>query len=162
MNPTPTLFVKMALDAWNIHIQRADKLLAELSDDQLLQQVAPGKNRGIYLLGHLTAIHDKMLALLSLGTPRYPELFAAFVDEPDSTKTEIPDIAGLREKWKSTNDLLSTAFKTLTPEDWFKKHEAVNEEDFKKEPHRNRLNLVINRTNHLSYHYGQMILLKKN
>jgi len=36
---------------------------------------------------------------------------------------------------------------------------AVSDEDFSKEPHRNKLNVIINRTNHMSYHLGQLILL---
>jgi hypothetical protein len=30
-----------------------------------------------------------------------------------------------------------------------------------KEPHRNKLNLLMNRTNHLSYHLGQLVLLQQ-
>lgn len=41
------------------------------------------------------------------------------------------------------------------------KHSAVSEEDFAKEPHRNKLNLLLNRTNHLSYHHGQLVFLKE-
>ena len=36
----------------------------------------------------------------------------------------------------------------------------VSAEDFAKEPHRNKLNLIINRTNHQNTHYGQLIYLK--
>ena len=41
----------------------------------------------------------------------------------------------------------------------FEKHTAVSEEDFSKEPHRNKLNIVISRTSHLQYHTGQLVLL---
>jgi len=34
---------------------------------QLEQQVAPGKNRLIYLWGHLTAVNDGLLPLLGIG-----------------------------------------------------------------------------------------------
>jgi hypothetical protein len=43
---------------------------------------------------------------------------------------------------------------------WFERHTSVSEEDFLKEPHRNKLNVLLNRTNHQSYHFGQMILLQ--
>jgi hypothetical protein len=49
---------------------------------------------------------------------------------------------------------------TLQPAEWFNRHTVVSEADFEKEPHRNKLNLLINRTNHLSYHLGQLIYLK--
>ena len=49
----------------------------------------------------------------------------------------------------------------MQPEDWFQKHSSVSAEDFAKEPHRNKLNIMITRATHLAYHTGQMALLKK-
>jgi hypothetical protein len=60
------------------------------------------------------------------------------------------------------NDTLASQFEKMTAAEWFTRHQAVSEEDFKKEPHRNKLNLVINRTNHLSGHYAQMIFLSSS
>jgi hypothetical protein len=37
---------------------------------------------------------------------------------------------------------------------------TVSPEDFAKEPHRNRLNVLISRTNHMANHIGQLLLLK--
>ncbi|HWZ04565.1 MAG TPA: hypothetical protein VNX40_13200 [Mucilaginibacter sp.] len=48
------IFVKMALDAWHGQLKSTDSLLNKLSDEQLMQEVSPGRNRGIYLLGHLS------------------------------------------------------------------------------------------------------------
>ncbi len=56
---------------------------------------------------------------------------------------------------------LAKHFNILQPNEWLGKHTAVSEEDFIKEPHRNRLNVVIGRTNHLSHHLGQLTLLKR-
>src|SRR5260370_25384482 len=38
------------------------------------------------------------------------------------------------------------------------RHTAVSEEDFKREPHRNRFNVLIGRTAQLAYHFGQVKL----
>ena len=162
MNPTPELFIKMTFDAWNVHVARVSNLLNELTDDQLKAKIAPNKNSGVYIVAHLVAIHDKMLPLLSLGEQEYPKWFDAYVDEADGPAKSFPATSEIRENWTAVSNKLSNQFKQLSVEDWFKRHHAVNEEDFKKEPHRNRLNLVINRTNHLAYHFGQLILLKKN
>jgi hypothetical protein len=45
-------------------------------------------------------------------------------------------------------------------EDWLKKHTAVSDEDFVKDPTRNRLAILMNRTNHASYHLGQAALAR--
>ena len=49
----------------------------------------------------------------------------------------------------------------MQPEDWFTKHSAISAEDFAKEPHRNKLNILINRTVHQGYHMGQLAYLVK-
>jgi len=48
------LSVKVALNSWRLGVERADKIFSNLAEDQLLKEVAPGRNRLIYLWGHLT------------------------------------------------------------------------------------------------------------
>src|SRR5215218_9862212 len=90
------IFIKMVLDAWHTHIKRADDLFNSLSDEQLLKEIAPGRNRGIYLLGHLAAVHDKMLPVLGFGNPINLEFYRIFVERPDKAITELPSILDLR------------------------------------------------------------------
>ncbi len=160
METQKQLTVKAVLDAWNSRIDAADKLFNSLSDEQLLQEISPGRNRGIYLLGHLTAVHDRMLPLLGFEAQVYPHLDNAFINNPDKS-VSIPAIKEVREYWKSVNDKLSNRLNNLSPNEWFDKHTSVTAEEFVKEPHRNRLNVVVGRTNHLQYHIGQVALLKK-
>ncbi|MEO6355446.1 MAG: DinB family protein, partial [Ferruginibacter sp.] len=60
MNDQQVLIIKMILDSWNLQISKTGDLINSLTDEQLMQEVAPGRNRGIYLLGHLIAVHDRM------------------------------------------------------------------------------------------------------
>lgn len=150
----------MVLDAWHMQIKNTNDLFDSVSDERLMAEIAPGRNRGIYLLGHLTAVHDKMLPLLGFGDQRYPNLYKTFVQSPDKTEGDITSVEDLRNYWKETNAVLSEKFSGLSATEWFQRHNAVSETDFAKEPHRNKLNLVINRTNHLANHLGQLILLK--
>jgi hypothetical protein len=50
---------------------------------------------------------------------------------------------------------------SLSEEQWFQRHNSVSEEDFQKEPHRNKLNVLLGRSTHIAYHLGQLVLLKK-
>ena len=154
------LFVTMAIQGWESYIRRTDQLFAGLTDEQLLKEIAPGKNRGIYLLGHLTAVHDRMLPMLGLGEPLYPQLEKPFLSTPDKSGLAFPSSQELRQYWSESNRKLAEGFAALTPHEWFQRHTAVSAEDFAKEPHRNKLNLILNRTGHLSYHLGQLVLLK--
>lgn len=150
----------MALDAWQGQLKSTDNLLNKLADEQLMQEIAPSRNRGIYLLGHLVAVHDMMLPLLILGDAQYPQLYPIFVQSPDRAVADLPPIKELRTQWAAVNEKLSAHFAGLTPDEWFSRHASVSPEDFAKEPHRNRLNVLLSRTNHLSYHRGQLVLLE--
>lgn len=159
MKPIDT-FIKMTLDRWNASLKNGDNLLNTLSDEQLQKEIAPNKNRGIYLLGHLIAVHDDMIILLDMGKKLYPELQKPFIELPDKSMSEIPSAKELREMWRKQGEWMKQQFESLNPEEWFEKHTAVSTEDFAKEPHRNKLNIIVTRTSHLQYHLGQLTLLK--
>ncbi|HWY37563.1 MAG TPA: DinB family protein [Bacteroidia bacterium] len=161
METQKQLIVKSVLDAWHSRLEAANKAFDSLTDEQLQNEVSPNKNRAIYLLGHLTAVHDKMLPLLNFEQQQFPHLDDVFLSKPDRSVSEIPSAKDLRANWKSVNSKLATHFNNLSPDEWFQKHSSVSAEDFVKEPHRNRLNVVIGRTNHLAYHLGQLALIKK-
>src|SRR5579872_6989126 len=153
------LFIRTVLANWNLAIGRITSVFDRQSDADLLQPIAPGKNRVVYLLGHLTAVHDRMLPLLGFGERRFPHLDELFITNPDNPQAAIPAVAQLRGQWAAINQLLTEKLSALTPEEWLAKHESVSAADFEKEPHRNRLNVVLSRTGHVSYHHGQLALL---
>ncbi|HTQ64511.1 MAG TPA: DinB family protein [Puia sp.] len=160
MNNQTTLTIKSALDTWYLQISRVDSFFGSLTDEQLMQEVAPGRNRAIYLLGHLTSVHDKMLPLLNFEKQLFPQLEPVFLDSPDRAVDQLPSVKDLRLFWKEVNERLAHHFNRLQLHEWFEKHNSISEEDFRKEPYRNRFNVLLNRTNHLSTHYGQLLLLK--
>ena len=159
MTTTETI-VKMIFDRWNASIKNCDTLLNSLTDETLQREIAPGKNRGIYLLGHLIAVHDDMLILLDMGEKLYPELYEPFLKSPDKATTKIPSATELRSFWANQCEVLKQKFDNLKPEEWFEKHTAVSAEEFAQEPNRNKLNIILTRTTHLQYHIGQLVLLK--
>ena len=159
MQTQQELYIRIALDSWNIQIGRTNKLLESLADEKLQQEVSPNRNSGVYLLGHLTAIQDGMLPLLNFGHRLYPQLEDIFIKNPDKSLLSKPSVSLVRRYWKDVNSVLASHFIKLKPEEWLKKHTAISDEDFAKEPHRNRLSVLLNRTNHLSYHFGQLAFL---
>jgi hypothetical protein len=150
--------VSLGLKTWNTQIDRAHKLFGGLSSEEIRREIAPGKNRLLYLWGHLTAVHDAMLSLLSLGERLHPEFDVAFVSNPDKSRAEIPSHEEVRRAWNAVNAELRKGFETMPWSDWVLKHSAVSEEDFAKDPSRNRFAILLSRTNHLSYHLGQAAL----
>jgi hypothetical protein len=158
---TKTVFIKMALSAWDTYNTRVTKLIDALTDEQLATETAPGRNSGTYLLGHLVAISDALFPILGFGERLYPGLDKACVDNPDKSGFEMPPVKDLKEYWKKVNAKLTDHILRMPEDEWFTRHSKVSEADFANEPHRNKLNIIINRTNHTSYHLGQLIYLAK-
>jgi DinB superfamily len=151
-------YVALALKTWNTQIDRADKLFGGLSSGEILGEIAPGKNRLLYLWGHLTAVHDAMLPLLLLGERLHPEFDVAFISNPDKSIADIPSHKQVRRAWNVVNAELRKGFEKMSWSDWSQRHSAVSEDDFAKDPSRNRFAILLSRTNHLSYHLGQAVL----
>jgi hypothetical protein len=73
-----TQLVATVIQAWRLTIDRTSKTLASFTDEELQLEVAPGKNRVYYLMGHLAAIHDRLFPLLRLGARLYPNSTLSF------------------------------------------------------------------------------------
>lgn len=154
------LVIKMAISAWESQNKQLTKLLDALTDEQLQKEIAPGRNTGVYLLGHLIAVSDALFPLLGFSERLYPELDEVFIKNPDKSGLAMPSVAELREKLQAVNAKLATVLDTTDTDEWLDRHTAVSPEDFANEPHRNKLNVLINRTGHMANHLGQMLLLK--
>ena len=157
---TETSFVDSALRNWKTNIDRADKFFSGLTEEQLQLQIAPGKNRLVYLWGHLTAVSDALIPLLGFGERLHPELDATFLTNPDDPSKKTPSREALKSVWDEINVVLSLAFAKLSPAEWLERHASVSEEDFALEPHRNRFAILLGRTGHIAYHLGQAFLVK--
>lgn len=155
------LLTDSAVKAWKQQIERTDELFAGMSDTDLEREVAPGRNRVFYLLGHLTAVHDRMLPLLGLGERLHPELDKEFLTEADTHTTSDVAAQSLRASWNEVNARLTNAIESLAPEAWLERHTAVSPEDFAADPLRNRLSVLLNRTGHVAFHLGQIRLTTK-
>ena len=121
--------------------------------------MAPGRNRAIYLIGHLAAVADAMLPLLGLGDKLYPHLEEPFLKNPDRHIADTPGIEELKYNWENVNAKLAAHFNEMTAENWLEKHTAVTDEDFATDTTRNKLNVLLSRTTHTGFHMGQLIFL---
>jgi hypothetical protein len=101
-----------------------------------------------------------MPEILGFGKKAHPELAAIFITAPDKTVDKIPTVSELRAIWPSVHDRLKNEFSNMPVDKWFTRHESMTDADFKKDPARNKLSVLVNRTNHLAYHFGQLRLLK--
>jgi DinB superfamily len=154
------LIAATALASWKQVVERLDKTIAPLSDEALQKEVSPGRNRIYYLVGHLAAANDRMFPMFFVGNRLHPELDEAFLTEPDRKVPDFIAPAALKQALKDVNNKLTEAFEKLQPEEWLQRHNAVSPEEFATQPLRNRLAVLLSRTNHVSFHLGQIILAK--
>jgi hypothetical protein len=151
--------INQLINIWKNQSQAVSTFLDKHEDEAYMNQLAEGRNRAVYVFGHIVSASDDMLPLLGFGERLHPELQELFSTNPDKSFNEIPSVAELKSYWKTINEKLAGEFSTLTPESWLDRHTRVNEEDFAKDPTRNKLTVLITRTNHISYHLGQLNLL---
>ena len=116
---TDQIMVKMVLDRWYSLIKTCDTVLDSITDEQLQKEIVPNKNRGIYLLGHLIAVHDEMMSILNFGDKIYPELYEPFLKSPDKSVSEIPSAKELRAIWRKQNEILTQKLNSLQPNELF-------------------------------------------
>jgi hypothetical protein len=155
-----SLIIDAVLRAWQFNAERIDTFFNALTPEQLEQEVAPGRNRLIYLWGHLAAVHDALFPLLRIGPAHHPQLAATFISSPDRATAVLPPLEELKAAWSDIQEGLWSAFSGWSPSQWLERHTAISEEDFALEPHRNRLAAVLARNTHMAFHYGQAVLTK--
>src|SRR5438128_7008308 len=92
-------YVALGLKMWKAQIEQADKLFGGLSSEEVLREIAAGRNRLLYLWGHLTATRDAMLPLLGLRERLHPEFDVAFVSNPARSRADLPSTGPVGRGW---------------------------------------------------------------
>jgi len=151
--------ISLIIKNWEDRNDKVTEYFNIYEDDVYYKEVATGRNRAIYLFGHLVATNDALISILGFGEKLYPELATIFLAAPDKTVEEIPTLAQLKKHWLMVNGILSKKFTEMTPAEWLARHERVSEEDFAKDPSRNKLNVLLSRILHQNYHFGQLAFL---
>ncbi len=109
------------MSSWEQAVNRVGTLCSSCSEEQLLVEVAPGKNRILYLWGHLTAVNDAMFNVLRLGERLHPELDAIFIAQPDRS-VPLPTSTEIAKCWEDVHTELLSRFKTLSSKEWLERH----------------------------------------
>jgi hypothetical protein len=72
----------LGLNVWKTQIDRADKLFGALSSEEVLREIAPGRNRVLYLWGPRQYIRDFERLAMQTTTARelYDEMLKLYPD----------------------------------------------------------------------------------
>ena len=158
--PLETRMIDSALRAWKSNSDRIDKFFGALSPKQLEQEIAPGRNRLIYLWGHIAALNDRLFPLMGLGPRLYAEMDVMFILNPDRADITVYSAEQVKQAWNQINERLLAGISIWSPAEWLERHTSVSAEDFLREPHRNRYTVLLSTNTHMAFHFGQAILTK--
>lgn len=151
--------VKLSVDAWLLSNRRMNTILGNMTDKELYSAVASGRNRGIYLLGHLTAFSDSLLLSLGFRDRLFPEFDFLFVNNPDNVYQEYPSADELKSNWRTVNYSLLNFIEGMSEKQWMERLGGVSGQEFLGNSLQNKLNILIQCTNHQNYHLGQLAFL---
>ena len=146
---------------WDAYNRRMQKALDAIGEEDFNKPIVPGGNSSSWLLGHLADTDDALLELFGIRNRMFPELAKVYHHERGSNQSGHLSKEELNKKWKAIVVELDSTFKGMTESDWLARHMAVSEEDFKKEPHRNKLNVMLSRVTHKASHLGQIAMQEK-
>src|SRR5487761_479918 len=107
------LVSEVAVAGWKRTIESINRLLSALTDDELLMEVAPRRNRVYYIVGHLAAHHDRLLAMLGIGERLHPELDKSFIENPDRTSPDELSPAEVRQALVEVNESLTRGIEAM-------------------------------------------------
>ena len=146
---------------WDTYNRRTLKMLEAISEEHFNKSIVPGGNSPSWLFGHLADTDDMLLELFGISGRLHPELGKIYHHERGANQTGHLSKQELTTKWKGIIAALDQAFKNMNESDWHGRHMAVTEEDFKKEPQRNKLNVMLSRVTHKASHLGQIAMQVK-
>ncbi len=153
--------LNICLIQWDTYNRRMQKVIETISDENFQRPVVPDGNSPSWLLGHLVDTDDALLQLFGISDRMFPELAKVYHHERGTNQAGHLSKTDLAEKWKAVLAKLDEAFKSMNENDWLGRHMSVTEEDFKKEPHRNKLNVMLSRVGHKASHLGQIAMQAK-
>jgi uncharacterized damage-inducible protein DinB len=145
---------------WSTYNSRMQKVLDSVDDTRFSKPIAEGANSPSWILGHLVDTDDALLELFGIRERLFPDLKKIYHHERGTNQTGHLDKGELIKRFKAVSAELDKAFKSWSESDWLGRHNAVSEEDFKKEPHRNKLNVMLSRVAHKASHLGQVAMMK--
>ncbi len=149
----------MVIDAWSSGVAKMKTILSSLSDEDFENSI--GNDKVNYIIAHLTAINDLTIEVLGIGEINNMNLYNYF--KVYETKLPLPiSNKELLKLWTITCEQIDLKIKDFTPDDWFGKHTAVTIKEFNKEPDRNKLNVLLNRSHRMATAVGQLSLFNKS
>jgi hypothetical protein len=144
---------------WKIMSRWISETLKSLTDEDLCKEISPGRNHGVWILGHLIQSEDELSIYLGKGEYIFPEYESLFGQKNKiAPVNSYPDVSVLRNQWETVKVKNDKILSELSDEEWDEPHaliEGALDDDYFK----TRGGCVMNWILHQNYHIGQLVLL---
>ena len=133
--------------------------LNSLSDEDLAAEIAPGRNTGIWTLGHLIASMDDIGLYLCNEDILYKDLWDQFGPGSKSDGKAYPPVSEMRERWIKVNEKAKRIISGLTDNELNEKH---NNKQDTTEFYNTKQKVIDCWILHQMYHAGHLGILSAN
>jgi len=134
--------------------------LKSLTDEDLCKEIDPGKNHGVWILGHLFQSEDELSGYFGKGGYIFPEYESLFGQKNKTAlPSSYPDVSFLRKQWETVKAKNDKILSELSDEEWNEPH-ALIEGNLENDYFKTKGGCIMNWILHQTYHIGQLVLLR--
>ena len=108
------------LHTWNLDLGYAKRLVADIPEEKMALQPAPGMNHAAWVLGHLACTADMLAAMIDLNQlcpPEWPSLFD-WSSSPSSNASQYPSKAILLKALEDAHAQIAAALPSFPKSRW--------------------------------------------
>jgi len=159
---TLQIIIDLAVKRWQRSTRQVTTFFSTDDTAFYQQTIAPGKNRATWILGHLITAYDELFPLLGFNERYFPAMPAFYyVADRSFEGTAYPSFEELKRRWQLITEKLDQRIKNMPPESWLEPHGRASAEQFKLDPTRNKLAVLLNNFIHTNHHIGQLYLMNQ-
>ena len=143
---------------YDVMVEWVNGVLSGLADEDFNLELAPGKNNGVWILGHLIVCDDDFSEYMGKDEILYPQYIELFGQHTKVQSPEkYPSVKELRESWKKVCEKNVKVYKQITDEELKEDHALVKnaEDDYFK----TKENIIMHWQLHEMYHAGQLAVI---
>jgi len=139
-------------------IEWVNGIIEPLSDEEFKMELSPGKNNGVWLLGHLIVSDDDFSEFMGKGEAIFPQYIIFFGQGSKILPAEsYPPVTELKDAWKKVCDKNRKIYSGLSDDELQQPHALVK--DFDIDYFKTKERVIMAWHLHQLYHAGQLGIL---
>ncbi len=157
--PTDNPKSETLFHVWQLTTSWINGNLKILSNEDLIESIIPGKNHGVWILGHLIESEDELSTFLGKGSMLFPSYLELFGQGSKLQPVDLyPSLEELRSHWKNVVSKNETILKEMKDTELEEPHCQRSEND-PNDFFQTKGRCIAIWSLHQMYHNGQLAIL---